>query len=109
MVLEEDIKRWLCGLQLQHVWGTSGGDVYAVGEGGTILRGVRGATLAITPANPTISTLGGTSALTATARDAQNNVVSGVSGITWASSNTGVATVNAATGLVTAPPARSSA
>lgn len=43
---------------------------------------------------------GNTLQLTATTRDAGNNVLTGRT-VTWSSSNTGVATINASTGLVT--------
>lgn len=81
------------------VWGTSGGDVYVVGAAGTILRGVRGATVTVTPTSPTLSSPGATQQMTATARDASNNAISGVT-FTWTSSNTAVATVSSS-GLVT--------
>ena len=81
------------------VWGTSTSDVYAVGDGPTIVRGVRGATVTVTPANPTLTSIGATQHLTATAWDAASRVVS--VWFTWASSNTGVATVDSA-GNITA-------
>lgn len=85
--------------QLQMVWGTSGSDVYAVGAGGTILRGVRGGAVAVAPIAPSLA-VGGTTQLVASAKDAANNSVSGVT-YTWGSSNTAVATVSGG-GLVTA-------
>ncbi|MBI4420748.1 MAG: Ig-like domain-containing protein, partial [Gemmatimonadetes bacterium] len=85
---------------LRALWGSSASDVFVVGASGTILRGYRGATVTVTPASPTLTALGATQQLTATAKDASNNTISGVT-ITWSSSNTGVATVNSS-GLVTA-------
>lgn len=82
---------------LTKVW--AGSSVYVASSG--ILRGYRGATVALTPANPTLTAIGATQQLTATPRDAQNNVISGVA-FTWTSGNAGVATVGASTGLVTA-------
>ncbi|HWP38050.1 MAG TPA: Ig-like domain-containing protein [Gemmatimonadales bacterium] len=82
------------------VWGTGTGSVWAVGNGGTIVRGYRGATAAVSPANPTITALGATVDMLAEARDAANNLISGVRWI-WTSSNTSVATVDSA-GVVTA-------
>jgi hypothetical protein len=90
---------------LWNVWGTSTGDVYAAGynwsgvNAGVILRGVRGATVSVTPSSPTITGLGTTQQLTATGY-AGGTPVAGVA-FTWSSSNAAVATVNAA-GLVTA-------
>jgi uncharacterized protein YjdB len=57
------------------------------------------ATVTVTPANPQLLE-GRTVRLTATARDAAGNVITGRT-VTWTSSNTNVATVDA-TGLVTA-------
>ncbi len=90
---------------LNSVWGTSSGDVYAVGpnwyglNAGIILRGVRGATVTVTPPNPTITGLGTTLQLTATGY-AGATPVPGVA-FTWSTSDPAVATVSA-TGLVTA-------
>jgi uncharacterized protein YjdB len=58
----------------------------------------RVATVTVTPANPQLLE-GRTVQLTATARDASGNIISGRT-VTWTSSNTNVATVNA-NGLVT--------
>ena len=90
------------GNDLYGIWGTSGSDVYAAG-GAPMLRGVRGATVAVTPANPVIVGIGMTQQLTATARDAQSNVINGLSNTSyaWTSRSNSVATVDAA-GLVTA-------
>ena len=85
---------------LRGLWGTPTSDIYAVGDGGTVMRGVRGATVTVTPANPALTAVGGTQQLTATARDASSNIVSGAT-FTWASSDASVATVSS-TGLVTA-------
>jgi hypothetical protein len=89
---------------LNGVWGTATSDVYATGtnwtlSSGVILRGVRGATVTVTPASPTLTGLGTTRQLTATGFSGAN-AVSGVT-FTWTSSNTSVATVSAS-GLVTA-------
>jgi uncharacterized protein YjdB len=51
--------------------------------------------------NPASVSVGQTSQATAVTRDANNNVLSGRT-VTWSSSNTTVATVNSATGVVTA-------
>lgn len=58
------------------------------------------ATITLTPASSSIMA-GTTQQLTATAKDASNNVLAGRS-IVWTSNNTAVATVNASTGFVTA-------
>jgi Tol biopolymer transport system component len=84
---------------LYGIWGYAN-DVYAVGGAGVILRGYRGATVAVTPASPTISTLGGTQQLTATASDANSSAVAGVTGFTWSTNAPSVATVSQS-GLVT--------
>jgi len=89
---------------LQSVWGTATSDVYATGtnwsiSSGVILRGVRGATVTVSPAAPTLTGLGTTRQLSAAAF-AGGNAVSGAT-FTWTSSNAAVATVNAL-GLVTA-------
>jgi len=85
---------------LEGVWGFGDSAVVAVGSSGKILRGYRGATVSLTPLLPTLRALGATQQLTATAKDAANNVVSGVT-YTWMSTNPSVATVSAS-GLVTA-------
>jgi hypothetical protein len=83
------------------VWGTSAGDVYVTdGYDGTIFRGVRGATVAVTPSDHTLTFIGETIQLTAEARDAANNPFGGVP-FQWSSSIQSVATVDS-TGLVTA-------
>ena len=57
---------------LTSVWGSSSGDVYTVGtnwstlNAGIIMRGVRGATVTVSPPNPSITGLGTTQQLTAT-------------------------------------------
>src|SRR5579883_2673644 len=56
------------------------------------------ASIAVAPASPTI-TVGSTEQFTATAKDANGNTISGVA-FTWASSATGVATINSS-GLAT--------
>ena len=58
------------------------------------------ASVAVTPENPTLVSLGETVQLTASARDASGNTISGKT-FTWSSSDAGIATVNAS-GLVTA-------
>jgi alpha-tubulin suppressor-like RCC1 family protein len=58
-------------------------------------------TVVVTPGADTLWTIGRTRQFTAQARDASGTPVSGVT-ITWQSSNPGVATVDAATGFVTA-------
>jgi Bacterial Ig-like domain (group 2) len=90
---------------LWNAWGSSTGSVYAVGynwsgiNAGVIMRGVRGATVMVTPSTPTITGLGTTQQLTATGY-AGGTPVPGVA-FSWSSSNPAVATVSA-TGLVTA-------
>jgi hypothetical protein len=88
---------------LQSAWVSPGGDLWAVGSNGTVVRGFAGATVTVTPASPTVTSLGATQQLTPTARDAQNNVITGLtnSSYTWTSGTPSVATVSA-TGLVTA-------
>ena len=87
--------------QLNGVWGTSPGSFFAVGDAGTILRGYRGATVTVTPASPTLTSLGATQQLVATVRDATGYPVGGVT-LTWASGNPSVAAVDPGTGIVTA-------
>ncbi|HEX9729898.1 MAG TPA: Ig-like domain-containing protein [Gemmatimonadales bacterium] len=83
------------------VWGRSTGDMWVIGTGPHfILRGVRGGTVSVTPADPTITALGDTVHLTASAADASANALTGVR-FTWSSSDEGVATVDPA-GIVTA-------
>jgi hypothetical protein len=55
------------------------------------------ATIVVTPTSPSILTTG-TQQFAATAKDSSNNTISGVA-FTWASSATGVATINASSGL----------
>jgi|SRR5450432_426967 plastocyanin len=55
--------------------------------------------VSVTPASPTVS-VGGTTALTATAKDQNGANFGGGTGATWTSSNTAAATVNATSGLV---------
>lgn len=89
------------GQLLNGVWGTSASDMWVVGSTGTVMRGYRGtATITVTPPTPTLTTVDETVQLTATAKDALDNVISGVT-FTWTSSNTAAATVDA-NGLVTA-------
>ena len=82
------------------VWGTSAADVYAVGSHETVLRGVRGASVVVTPSAHSLTTVGDTVRLVAAARDANDTAISGVR-FAWWSSDLSVATVDA-TGLVTA-------
>jgi uncharacterized protein YjdB len=91
----------LASQQLEAIWGSPSGSVFAVGGAGTILQGFRGATVNVAPANPTLTSLAATVQLSATARDASNNLVSGAT-YTWTSDTPAVATVDPATGLVTA-------
>jgi uncharacterized protein YjdB len=85
---------------LTAVWGTSAASVYVVGSAGTVLQGVRGATLAAAAGSWSVTAQGNQLQVTATARDAGANVVAGPV-LTWVSTNPAVATVDA-TGLVTA-------
>ncbi|MGA2351365.1 MAG: hypothetical protein ABSF70_13100 [Terracidiphilus sp.] len=55
------------------------------------------ATIVVTPTSPSILTTG-TQQFAATAKDSSNNTISGVA-FTWASSATGVATINASSGV----------
>jgi uncharacterized protein YjdB len=86
--------------------GSSGvvfGDLSNVATGTTTASaggGGQQGTIQITPNGGAINALGGTLQLSATARDANGNTISSP-GISWSSSNTGVATVNS-TGRVTA-------
>jgi PKD repeat protein len=88
------------GNDLNAVWGTSAADVYVVGSPSLILRGVRGASVSVTPSDDTLTAAGETVQLAAEARDANNSTISGVT-FAWKSSDLSVATVDA-TGLVTA-------
>jgi uncharacterized protein YjdB len=82
------------------VWGMSATDVYAVQRVSIILRGVRGATVEITPSAHSLTAGGATVLLAVEARDADDNAISGVR-FAWTSSEPSVATVDG-TGLVTA-------
>src|SRR5262249_5576061 len=84
---------------LYSTWSRSG-RVLAVGNAGTIQHGFRGATVLVSPSNPTLVTLETTTQLQAEARDAQNVLISGRT-FTWDTNNHAIATVDA-TGLVTA-------
>jgi uncharacterized protein YjdB len=84
---------------LWDAWASPGGDMYAFGNDG-MFRGYRGATLAISAPTTTLTALDDQVQLTAEARDAGNNPISGVT-FTWSSDVPGVATVDQ-TGLVTA-------
>jgi uncharacterized protein YjdB len=88
------------GEYIMGVWGTSATDVYAVQRVSTILRGVRGASVVVTPSAHSLTAGGATVQLAAEARDADDNAISGVR-FAWRSSDLSVATVDA-TGLVTA-------
>jgi uncharacterized protein YjdB len=57
------------------------------------------ASVAVSLVSPSIN-VGASTQATATARDASNNVITGLT-VSWKSSNTAVATVNASTGIVT--------
>lgn len=84
---------------LESAWVSPGGDLWVTGSGGTVVRGYPGGAVAVAPASTTISTIGGTQQLTATARDAAGAVVNAVT-FTWTSNNTDVATVTSG-GVVT--------
>ena len=104
LVLHYDGSQWITtdtrtSTYLYGIWGTSWGDVFAFGDSGTIVRGVRGAVVGVTPVNATVSYIGQNTQLIAEARDQSNNMVGGVS-FTWLSSDETVATVDE-TGLVT--------
>jgi len=58
-------------------------------------------TVVVTPAQATLTALGATQQFTAEARDANGNLVPGVT-FAWASSNTSTATIDPTTGLATA-------
>ncbi len=88
------------GSDLEDAWGTAGANVYVVGAASLILRGVRGASVTVTPHAHTLTSGGETIQLAAEARDADADPVSGVT-FAWKSSDLSVASVNA-TGLVTA-------
>ena len=76
------------------IWGSPNGAVFVFGGvEGLVRRGYRGATVAVTPAAPTLTAVGATQQLAATARDASHNLVAGVSGWTWSSATPSVATV----------------
>jgi PKD repeat protein len=81
------------------IWGAPTGEVFASGGGGTILRGYRGGTVAVTPPSATVTGTVNRVQLTALAAEAGGSPVSGVP-FTWTSSDSGVATVDPA-GLVT--------
>lgn len=55
--------------------------------------------VSVAPSSPEV-TVGGTTALTAVAKDQNGAVFSGASGATWSSANTAAATVNSTTGVV---------
>ena len=82
------------------IWVSGSNHLYAVGSLGTVLQGLRGATVEVTGAGWTATSQGMQQQLTATAKDAAATAVSGVA-FAWTSSKPEVATVDAA-GLVTA-------
>jgi uncharacterized protein YjdB len=86
---------------VQDVWVSPDYDVFAVGNTGTIVRGYRGAGVAVTPGADTITAVGDTVRFTAQAQDAAGNPVGGVPLTLWSSSDLNVATVDTE-GLVTA-------
>jgi uncharacterized protein YjdB len=88
------------GGDLNGAWGTSAADVYVVAGSSLILRGVRGASVGVTPSAHTLTASGETVQLVAEARDGQGVPVTGAT-FAWRSSDLSVATVNA-TGLVSA-------
>jgi hypothetical protein len=85
--------------RLFDVWASPGGDMYAFGDDGTF-RGYRGASVAISAPVTTLDAIDAQVQLTAEARDAGNNPISGVL-FQWSSDNEAVAMVDG-TGLVTA-------
>jgi hypothetical protein len=85
---------------LSDVWASPDSDVFAVGDSGTIVRGMRGGTVLVTPSFDTLAALGDTLRLSAEGRDAAENSVGGVA-FTWSNSDESVATVDT-TGLVRA-------
>lgn len=89
------------GANYSGVAGTSDGDVWVVGDNGAIVRGVRGATASLSPLTPTLTSLGDTLTLLLDVQTAQTEPLPGVTA-TWSSSNEAAATVDPATGLVTA-------
>jgi uncharacterized protein YjdB len=84
---------------LRGIWGTSE-ITYVVGEGGTLLRGYRGATVIVTPNAPTLTALGARRQLAGEVRASEGAAITGVP-LTWSSSDSAVATVDGS-GLVTA-------
>ncbi len=81
------------GNDLMGIWG-SGDSSYVAGFGGTVLTGLRGGSVTVTPA--TIDTLigvGDVVQFTAVARDAGGGVIPRVS-FTWSTNNAAVATVD---------------
>jgi hypothetical protein len=105
LIMEFDGANWttvtppVTTTRLWNIWGTYRTDVWVVGESGTILRGVRGATIGVTPESPMAIAPGATVQLRAEARDHDGQAVSGVS-FTWLSEDQSVATVDE-NGLVT--------
>ena len=80
------------------VWACGGKDTVGPGTGnGTPTV----ATVALTPGNAILASLGETVQLTASAQDASGNAVSGKT-FTWSSSASNVATVDASSGVATA-------
>jgi uncharacterized protein YjdB len=88
------------GSDLNDAWGTAGANVYAVGAASLILRGLRGASVTVTPHAHTLTSGGETIQLAAEARDAGANPVGGVT-FAWKSSDLTVASVDGR-GVVTA-------
>ncbi len=83
---------------LGSIWGAPTGEVFATGGGGTILRGYRGGTVAVTPSSAVITGNDNQLQLVPSAA-AGGTPVAGVTYL-WSSSGAGVATVDA-DGLVT--------
>ncbi|HKI96185.1 MAG TPA: Ig-like domain-containing protein, partial [Gemmatimonadales bacterium] len=79
------------------ITGTAGGHAAIA----TLVVRQRAASIVVTPSASTLTALGATQQFTASARDANGNVVPGVT-FTWASGTPSVATIAAATGLATA-------
>ncbi|MBI2536130.1 MAG: hypothetical protein HYW06_04020, partial [Gemmatimonadetes bacterium] len=85
---------WVLG-----VWGVADGQLRAVGQGGEVFRGLRGAgpivKTEVTPSGATNNGISTTRQYRALPRDASDNVVTPAS-LAWTSHNTNVATVSSA-------------
>jgi len=76
------------------IWTASNSPGLAVGSDGVMSRGVRNGSLLLSPDDFTLSSIGETLQLSVEARDASDNVISGVYWISWESLNPQVATVD---------------